>query len=253
MVGKDILRFHAVYWPAFLMAAGVEPPARVFAHGWWTNEGEKMSKSLGNVIDPRQIVARYGLDAVRYFLLRALPFGSDGDFSHRAIVGRMNDDLANDYGNLAQRILTMVNRNCGAAVPEPGAFTPADNALMGAAEALVETVRADLGEQSFHRALIHIWEVVGQANRYVDEQAPWVLRKGEPSTHGDSTLRGDRDPAPSGDAHPTLHAGLQRADARPTGGGGGRAHAGGARPRRAPRTGHAAAKAGANLSAIRGG
>ena len=180
MVGKDILRFHTVYWPAFLMAAGIEPPTRVFAHGWWTNEGEKMSKSLGNVIDPHDIVARYGLDAVRYFLLRALPFGSDGDFSHRAIVGRMNDDLANDYGNLAQRVLTMINRNCGAAVPEPGTFTPADNALLGAAEALVETVRADLGAQSFHRALIHIWEVVGQANRYVDEQAPWKLRKEDP-------------------------------------------------------------------------
>ena len=181
MVGKDILRFHTVYWPAFLMAAGVEPPTRVFAHGWWTNEGEKMSKSLGNVIDPHQIVARYGLDAVRYFLLRALPFGSDGDFSHRAIVGRMNDDLANDYGNLAQRVLTMAYRNCGAAVPEPGAFTAADEAMLGAAEALVGTVRADIGEQSFHRALIHIWEAVGQANRYVDEQAPWVLRKEDPA------------------------------------------------------------------------
>jgi len=118
---------------------------------------------------------------VRYFLLRALPFGSDGDFSHRAIVGRMNDDLANDYGNLAQRVLTMVNRNCGAAVPEPGAFTASDAALMGAAETLVGTVRADIGEQSFHRALIHIWEVVGQANRYVDEQAPWVLREENPA------------------------------------------------------------------------
>ena len=181
MVGKDILRFHAVYWPAFLMAAGVEPPTRVFAHGWWTNEGQKMSKSLGNVIDPHQIVAHYGLDAVRYFLLRALPFGSDGDFSHRAIVGRMNDDLANDYGNLAQRVLTMAYRNCGAAVPEPGAFTASDEALLGAAETLVSTVRADIGEQSFHRALIHIWEVVGQANRYADEQAPWVLRKEDPA------------------------------------------------------------------------
>ena len=181
MVGKDILRFHAVYWPAFLMAAGVEPPTRVFAHGWWTIEGEKMSKSLGNAIDPHHIVARYGLDAVRYFLLRALPFGSDGDFSHQAIVGRMNADLANDYGNLAQRVLTMVNRNCGAAVPEPGAFTAADNALLSAAEALPGTVRADLGEQAFHRALVHMWKVIGQANRYVDEQAPWVLRKSDPA------------------------------------------------------------------------
>ncbi len=181
MVGKDILRFHAVYWPAFLMAAGVEPPTRVFAHGWWTIEGEKMSKSLGNAIDPHHIVARYGLDAVRYFLLRALPFGSDGDFSHQAIVGRMNADLANDYGNLAQRVLTMINRNCAASVPEPGAFAESDRALLDAAEALAGQVRADLEEQAFHRALIHIWEVVGRANRYVDQQAPWVLRKSDPA------------------------------------------------------------------------
>ena len=181
MVGKDILRFHAVYWPAFLMAAGIRPPARVFAHGWWTNEGQKMSKSLGNVIDPHRIVARYGLDAVRYFLLRELPFGNDGDFSHRAVVGRMNNDLANDYGNLAQRILTMINRNCGAAVPEPGNFEASDHVLLDAAAVLAETVRSDFDDQAFHRALIHIWEVVGQANRYVDGQAPWALRKSDPA------------------------------------------------------------------------
>ena len=112
MVGKDILRFHAVYWPAFLMAAGLAPPRRVFAHGWWTVEGEKMSKSLGNVIPPQQLVDTYGVDPVRYFLLRELPFGSDGDFSHRAVVGRLNGDLANDLGNLAQRVLVMINRDC---------------------------------------------------------------------------------------------------------------------------------------------
>ncbi|MFQ5959591.1 MAG: class I tRNA ligase family protein, partial [Alphaproteobacteria bacterium] len=107
MVGKDILRFHAVYWPAFLMAAELDPPRRVFAHGWWTNEGQKISKSLGNIIDPLALVARYGLDQVRYFLLREVPFGNDGDFSHRAMVSRMNDDLANDFGNLVQRVLSM--------------------------------------------------------------------------------------------------------------------------------------------------
>ena len=105
MVGKDILRFHAVYWPAFLMAAGLEPPKRVFAHGWWTNEGRKISKSLGNIIDPIHLVEKYGLDPVRYFLLREVPFGNDGDFSHAAMVTRMNSELANDYGNLAQRVL----------------------------------------------------------------------------------------------------------------------------------------------------
>ena len=253
MVGKDILRFHAVYWPAFLMAAGVEPPTRVFAHGWWTNEGEKMSKSLGNVIDPHQIVARYGLDAVRYFLLRALPFGSDGDFSHRAIVGRMNDDLANDYGNLAQRVLTMVNRNCGAQVPEPGAFTPADDALLGAAEGA-----GGDGAGRSRRAVVS-----PGADPHLGGRGPGQpLRRragslgaaqGGPAAHGDGALCGDRNAAPSGGAHPALHAGRQRADARSAGRGGRRAQPRCAGPRRAPRAGHAAAQAGADFSAIRGG
>ncbi len=181
MVGKDILRFHAVYWPAFLMSAGVEPPGRVFAHGWWTNEGQKISKSLGNVIDPLDLVARYGLDPVRYFLLREVPFGSDGDFSHRAMVGRLNGDLANDYGNLAQRVLSMVARNCAAAVPEPGEPAPADQTLLGKAQGLLAVLRAEFAVQSFHRALEAIWALVGDANRYVDEQAPWALRKTDPA------------------------------------------------------------------------
>ena len=125
IVGKDILRFHAVYWPAFLMAAGLEPPRRVFAHGWWTIEGQKMSKSLGNVIPPKRSSRAYGRDPARYFVLRELPFGSDGDFSHRAVVGRLNGDLANDFGNLAQRVLVMINRNCGGCVPDHGNCAPA--------------------------------------------------------------------------------------------------------------------------------
>jgi methionyl-tRNA synthetase len=181
MVGKDILRFHTVYWPAFLMAAGVAPPKRVFAHGWWTNEGEKISKSIGNVIDPLQIVERYGLDQIRYFLLREVPFGNDGDFSHRAVVGRINNDLANDFGNLAQRVLSMIGKNCNAQVPEPGDLTEADRALLAAAHGLLERLRAEFTVQAFHKALVILWEVVGQANRYVDEQAPWALRKSDPS------------------------------------------------------------------------
>ncbi len=181
MVGKDILRFHAVYWPAFLMSAGVAPPKRVFAHGWWTSEGQKISKRLGNVIDPMEIVERYGLDQVRYFLLREVPFGNDGDFSHKAMVGRMNNDLANDFGNLAQRVLSMINKNCGAALPEPGPRTPADEALLGAAQGLLAGLREDYGGQQFHAALIRTWELVGAANRYVDEQAPWALRKSDPA------------------------------------------------------------------------
>ncbi len=180
MVGKDILRFHAVYWPAFLMAAGLETPKRVFAHGWWTNEGQKISKSLGNVIDPYALIETYGLDPVRYFLLREVPFGNDGDFSHRAMVHRMNGDLANDLGNLCQRVLSMIGRNCDGTTPEPGPFNEDDEALLGKADGLLEKLRAQLDRQQFHVALTTIWEVVGEANRYVDAQAPWELRKSNP-------------------------------------------------------------------------
>ena len=177
MVGKDILRFHCVYWPALLMAAGLAPPKRVFAHGWWTVEGQKMSKSLGNVIAPQALVERYGLDPLRYFMLRELPFGSDGDLSHRAIVNRINGDLANDFGNLAQRVLSMIQRYCDSVVPLPGVTTEADEALLAAARALHEKLRGEFAEQAYHRALETIWQVVGEANRYVDEQAPWALKK----------------------------------------------------------------------------
>jgi len=184
MVGKDIIRFHCVYWPAFLMAAGLKLPERVFAHGWWTVEGQKMSKSLGNFVPPQQVVDAYGCDAVRYFLLRELPFGSDGDFSHRAIVQRINADLANDFGNLAQRVLSMINRNGEGRVPPLGRLTAEDEALLAAARGLLARQRAAYGEQSFHRALEMIWEVVGSANRYVDEQAPWTLKKTDPARMG---------------------------------------------------------------------
>jgi methionyl-tRNA synthetase len=181
MVGKDILRFHAVYWPAFLMAAGLEPPKRVFAHGWWTNEGQKISKSLGNVIDPLALVETYGLDQVRYFLMREVPFGNDGDFSHRAMVGRMNGELANDLGNLAQRVLSMIAKNCGGAVPEPGPFTDDDTALLARAYGLMAQVRGAIDRQAFHEALEDVWVVVRAANAYVDHQAPWALRKTDPA------------------------------------------------------------------------
>jgi len=185
MVGKDILRFHTVYWHAFLMAAGLEPPRRVFAHGWWTVEGQKMSKSLGNFIAPKELVDRYGLDPLRYFLLRELPFGSDGDFSHRAVVGRVNGDLANDFGNLAQRVLAMINRNCAAVVPEPGPVAEADERLLADARGLLARVRPLIAEQQgFHLALEVIWRVVAEANRYVDVQAPWALRRTDPARMG---------------------------------------------------------------------
>lgn len=177
MVGKDILRFHAVYWPAFLMAADLPAPKRVFAHGWWTNEGQKISKSLGNVISPYDLINAYGLDQVRYFLLREVPFGNDGDFSHRAMVNRMNGELANDLGNLSQRVLSMIAKNCGNAVPTPGPFTEDDTALLGQAHGLLEQVRGCMDRQAFHEALESIWVVIRAANGYVDHQAPWALRK----------------------------------------------------------------------------
>lgn len=182
MVGKDILRFHAVYWPAFLMSAGLEPPKRIFAHGWWTAEGKKMSKSVGNVIVPAEAVEKYGLDQLRYFILREVPFGNDGDFSHDAMVGRMNSDLANNLGNLAQRSLSMVAKNCGGKVPQHGEFTAEDKILMNAAgTALLEVLRTELDAQMFHKALESVWRVLNDANAYIDTQAPWTLKKTDPA------------------------------------------------------------------------
>lgn len=185
MVGKDILRFHAVYWPAFLMAAGLEPPKRVFAHGWWVSEGEKMSKSLGNVIDPKTVIEKYGLDQVRYFLMREMTFGNDGNFSHDGMIKRMNTELANDFGNLAQRSLSMIFKNCDAAIPEPGEFSVADEKMLNmAGEALLQTVRSEFDQQAFHKVLDAIWDVIRAANAYVDEQAPWALKKTDPARMG---------------------------------------------------------------------
>ena len=184
MVGKDIVRFHAVFWPAFLMAADLPPPRRVFAHGWWTNEGQKISKSVGNVIDPLSLIETYGLDQVRYFLLREVPFGNDGDFSHRAMMGRMNSELANDYGNLAQRVLSMIGKNCGGAVPAPQEQNDDDRDMLGAAYALLPKVRDAMDRQLYHEVLEAIWVVIRAANAYVDKQAPWALKKTDPARMG---------------------------------------------------------------------
>ncbi len=181
MVGKDILRFHAVYWPAFLMAAGLQPPKRVYAHGWWTNEGQKISKSLGNVISPYDLVERYGLDQVRYFLLREVPFGNDGDFSHTSMINRSNGELANDLGNLAQRVLSMVAKNCDGAVPEHGKLNAEDDKILDFAVNLISGVRFDMNRQAYNEVLEDIWVVIRMANGYVDAQAPWQLKKDDPA------------------------------------------------------------------------
>ena len=177
MIGKDIIRFHTVYWPAFLMSAGIDLPRRVFAHGFINVKGEKMSKSVGNVIDPIALVDAFGVDQVRYFLLREIPFGQDGSYSEDAIVGRINADLANEFGNLAQRSLSMVNKNLDGAVPEPGPFTDADRELLALADELLDKVRAYFDVPAMHQALEAIWSVLGAANRYFSAQEPWVLRK----------------------------------------------------------------------------
>jgi methionyl-tRNA synthetase len=177
VVGKDIVRFHAVYWPAFLMAAELPPPQGVFAHGWWTNEGQKISKSLGNTIDPFDLVQTYGLDQTRYFLLREVPFGQDGDFSKQAMINRINADLANNLGNLMQRVLSQVQKNCAAAAPAFGDLTAVDEALLGQARALLPGLRAAMEKCELHQALAQIWAVSDAANLYIDQQAPWTLKK----------------------------------------------------------------------------
>jgi methionyl-tRNA synthetase len=181
IIGKDIIRFHAVYWPAFLLSAGIELPKRVYGHGFVFNRGEKMSKSVGNVIDPVSLVEHYGLDQLRYFLLREIPFGQDGNYSHESIVNRTNADLANDLGNLAQRSLSMIAKNCDAKVPQPGALIDVDKAILDQATAALETARRAVGMQALHLALAAIFGVVAEANRYFASQEPWALKKTDPA------------------------------------------------------------------------
>jgi methionyl-tRNA synthetase len=184
LIGKDILRFHAVYWPAFLMSAKLPLPKRIFAHGFLLNRGEKMSKSVGNVIDPQSLVDTFGRDAVRYFFLRETPFGQDGSYTQETIVNRINADLANDLGNLAQRSLSMINKHCEAKVPAPGRFTPEDQSILDAADAMLEQNRSAMNVQAVHSALAAVWQVVADANRYFAGQEPWALRKSDPARMG---------------------------------------------------------------------
>ncbi len=181
IIGKDIVRFHTVYWPAFLMSAELPLPKRVFGHGFLLNKGEKMSKSVGNVVDPFDLADTYGVDQIRYFFMREVPFGQDGNYSHEAIVNRINADLANDLGNLAQRSLSMIGKNCDGAVPQPGEFTQADQDMLWLADALPGKTRAAMKDFALHTTLAEIWAVVAEANRYFASQEPWILRKTDPA------------------------------------------------------------------------
>ncbi|WP_003610742.1 methionine--tRNA ligase [Methylosinus trichosporium] len=180
VIGKDITRFHAIYWPAFLMSAGAPLPKQIVVHGFLFSRGEKMSKSLGNVVDPIDLATRYGVDQLRYFFLREIPFGQDGNYSHEAIVNRINADLANDLGNLAQRSLSMIAKNCGGKVPSPGELTEADRALLAEAAAALEKARAAIDAYAPHLALAEIFGVVGDANRYFAGEEPWTKKKTDP-------------------------------------------------------------------------
>ncbi|WP_113260602.1 methionine--tRNA ligase [Agrobacterium cavarae] len=184
IIGKDIIRFHAVYWPAFLMSAGLPLPKRVYAHGFLLNKGEKMSKSLGNVVDPVNLVNHFGLDQVRYFFLREVSFGQDGSYSEEGIATRINADLANGIGNLASRSLSMILKNCDGQIPTPGAFTDEDKAMLAAADALLASCRDDMNKQMIHKALASIIAVVSETDRYFASQEPWALKKTDPERMG---------------------------------------------------------------------
>jgi methionyl-tRNA synthetase len=181
VIGKDITRFHAIYWPAFLMSADLALPKQIVVHGFLFNKGEKMSKSVGNVIDPTTLADHYGVDQMRYFFLREVPFGQDGNYSHEAIVNRINADLANDLGNLAQRSLSMIAKNCDGTVPAFGDFTEADRAILAEARALLGTSREAMKDFALHTMLGDIWRVVAEANRYFASEEPWVKRKTDPA------------------------------------------------------------------------
>jgi methionyl-tRNA synthetase len=180
IIGKDIIRFHAVYWPAFLMSAGIPLQKRVYAHGFLFNRGEKMSKSVGNVVDPFNLADQYGVDQMRYFFLREVPFGQDGSYNHEAIVARINADLANDLGNLAQRSLSMIGKQYQGVLPEPGDFSDNDKAILAQADGMITLARTAMATQQIHHALNAIWAVVAEANRYFAGEAPWALAKTDP-------------------------------------------------------------------------
>ncbi|WP_029618181.1 methionine--tRNA ligase [Pseudorhizobium marinum] len=184
IIGKDIIRFHAVYWPAFLMSAGLPLPKRVYAHGFLLNKGEKMSKSLGNVVDPVNLVNHFGLDQVRYFFMREVSFGQDGSYSEEAIGTRINADLANGIGNLASRSLSMIVKNCDGMIPQPGALTDEDKAMLSSADAMIGLCRDEMGKQLVHRAVATIIAVVSETDRYFAGQEPWALKKTDPERMG---------------------------------------------------------------------
>lgn len=180
VVGKDILRFHAVYWPAFLMAADLPLPKQIFAHGWWTVEGEKMSKSLGNTVDPLALSDECGLDAVRNFVLREMPFGQDGNFSKTSFIQRTNAELSNSYGNLVQRVLSFIQKNNQGILPKPGPFSDKDKELLSAIKTMFPLLKDHINHFKFNKYAEDLWQIVFECNAYVDFEKPWDLKKNNP-------------------------------------------------------------------------
>lgn len=181
LVGKEIVRFHTIIWPAMLMALGEPLPKQVFGHGWLLLEGGKMSKSKGNVVDPVVLINKYGLDAVRYFLLREVPFGSDGIFSNEALIQRINSDLANDLGNLVSRTVAMIDKYFGGSLPQRRAEGEFDSDLKATYAQLPQKVEELMDRLQFSSALVEIWKAISRTNKYIDETMPWLLAKSEES------------------------------------------------------------------------